>query len=458
MPSRPHTRRGGTRRHLGVYILWSRAWFTVGSLLLAAGCAAPSMPAAGVRSNVAISLLYPRSDTSVEMGQEVGFLLEAGEPGEAPSMGSRLSVRLRDPKGRLSTVLPAEAGAGGVYRTQPWRIPHRVEAGTWTVEAKAEGSESGATVIGRFDVYESISEVLLRKYGWWIDPPSFHGITPELVAEKGDARNGMIRVGGAAPAQHMLPEEWIEIHWRQGDFGVRDSSSARRFMLEEVGDFGFTRVRELGAFQEVRFKNWTAWSAKARGELSSTQIEWIVFSPPETGQTLAIGTTLALPPAGVDAHALFRESFELHPDEGAYASAATPLPRLLPAPELIDPPLGTAFRGSESPVILRWSPVRELAVGEYYEVDVDYNYREGNFPLRLVTRATQVTLPEDLYQMPNCRIFNWQVTLMKVIDTAADGNPVGVPLSYRSFYGYIEWTYPATETQPFPPLCPNEQV
>jgi hypothetical protein len=403
-------------------------------------------------------LLYPKPDTVVETGQAVKFIVEVEGPGRRPILEARLSLRLRDPSGALISTIPAEAGDGEVYRSPAWEVPPRSQAGLWTVEAEAVAANARGSSVQPLEVRASASEELLARYGFWIDPPSFRGITPGLAAEKGDARDGMIRWGGVLPAQHVLPEEWLEIHWRQGDFGLESALAARRFMLEEVGEFGFTQIRGLGPFEEFQYKDWPAWKAQARGVVGLAQLEWVVFFAPETQQAFALGTTVVLPPDGVDAHALLRDSFEPHPEVHASGTAGESLPRLLPAPSLIGPPMGAEFRGSDQAVALRWSSVKILAVDEYYEIDVDYNYEEANPLLRFTSRTTEIRLPPNLVQSPNCHVFNWQVTLMKQTGTTRDGKPTGVPLSYRSFYWYFRWSYPEGEVEPFPPLCPNAQV
>lgn len=219
----------------------------------------------------------------------------------------------------------------------------------------------------------------------------------------------MVRLGGALPSQHIFPEAWME---------------------------------------------------------------WIVFAAPEASKTFVIGTTVVLPPTGINPHAVLRESFDLAAEMVAAGVAPAPLPRLLPGPELIEPALGARFEGLAQPIVLRWMPVKPLADDEFYAVMVDYNYQEANPILILATRATAVALPAELYRQPNCRVFNWQVTLMRMVEpgsagvarhvcladaTLPEGCPPGEPISFHSLYAYIEWGYPASENEPFPLICPNAQ-
>ena len=166
---------------------------------------------------------------------------------------------------------------------------------------------------------------------------------------------------------------------------------------------------------------------------------------------------MVLPPVGIDAHAILRDGFEVHTEIQANGVAPEPLEHLLPPVELISPDLGASFFGTDQPITLKWRPSKELAEDEYYLLSVDYNYEEGNPNLNYITRETQFTLPVSLYNTPNCNVFNWQVTLMKQTGTDANGQPTGTPLSYRSLYWYVLWSYPPGVEAPFKPLCPNEQ-
>jgi len=88
---------------------------------------------------------------------------------------------------------------------------------------------------------------------------------------------------------------------------------------------------------------------------------------------------------------------------------------------------------------------------------VDYNYKETNSLVKYATRETQFTLPEELYRLPNCSVFNWRITLMRQTGIDKKGKPVGQALSYSSLYWYVRWFYPLDEEAPFAPHCPNAQ-
>ena len=186
-------------------------------------------------------------------------------------------------------------------------------------------------------------------------------------------------------------------------------------------------------------------------------MEWMVFYAPEVDRTYALATTVVLPLAGIDPHAVLRDGFDVMPEIHAAGAAREPLlTQQWPGPELLSPPLGAIFQGIDQPIVLQWKPLKDLAPDEYYEIDVDYNYREGNPLIKFTTRETRFTLPTTLYQEPNCGVFNWQVTLKRQTGVDKEGQPQGEPISYNSLYWYVRWIYPLGQA-PFTLLCPNEQ-
>lgn len=404
-----------------------------------------------------VSLLYPKADTQVKMGQSVKFIVQVTDGMGNPVGDAQVTIAVHDPGGRQVGEVPAVFGAGDVYRSEAWAVPHRTPDGVWSFSIAARTDRGEGSGGGSFQVAPSTSEILLSKYGFWIAAPTLRGIVPELVAERGDAHRGLIRWGGTIPAQHILPENWVEIHWLEGNYNLDSPAAVRHFLLADVGNLGFTPVRDLGPFEPVRFKQWDAWQGGARGRRSVDQLQWMVFYAPEVDKTFVIGTAVVLPPTGVDPHTTLRDSFEVDPTIQADGVAPEPLPKLLPAPELISPTLGARFLGTAQPIVLRWQAVQELAQDEYYAVLVEYDYRETTSNVLFRTRETQIPLPETLYRTPNCGVFNWQVTLMQQTGVDEAGRPAGVPIGYNSLYGYVQWLYPPGESPPFPPQCPNPQ-
>jgi hypothetical protein len=430
--------------------------FVLISVLLSAGCT-PQTQTTNQNENLTVSLLFPTEKTEIEMGQTLkGIIKVLDEQGKVVE-NAQVTVTVSDPSGKLVASVPAMFGGGDVYRTDAWTIPHRVQEGAWTLSAEAKAGTNQGRASQTFRVNDSISEMLLNKYGFWVDSPGLRGIVPNLVKEEGDANNGAIRWGGQIPAQHVFPESWLEVQWREGNFNLASAQDVREFISDTLGNPGNYPLRSLESFEQVRFKNWDAWKVKARGQLSRYDEEWMIFYAPEVNKTYALGTTVVLAPVGIDAHATLRNSFETHPEIQANGTAPKPLPQLLPPVELISPELGARFFGVDQSIVLKWKPAKELAEDEYYLVSIDYNYEEGNPGILYTTRETQFTLPESLYHLPNCGIFNWQVTLMHQTGLGQDGQPKGKPISFNSLYWYVQWLYPPGQEAPFKPLCPNEQ-
>ena len=319
--------------------------------------------------------------------------------------------------------------------------------------ARAQGNDTA-----RFQVRNSTSEDLLNKYGFWVDNPSLGYIETTIGRERGDAQNGDLIWGGFYIQMHVLRESRLEVYWRQGDFDLDSPERVRTFLLDEVGNLGFIPLRELGEFRSVRFKQWDAWQAPARGQLSQYDIQYVVFYAPEVEKTYALSTMVVLPPAGTDAHGALRDGFEVHPEIRASGKADDPLLRLLPTPRLISPALGRRYVGAGNEIVLKWAPVKVLDQGEYYRLKIDFDYAETNSSRFYSTRETHFTLPKQLYSIPNCGVFNWQVTLMRQIGVGGDGQPVGEAISYDSLHWYMEWLYPTTDAAPFQTHCQNPQT
>jgi hypothetical protein len=447
--------------------LWTKIAASVLLLALLGACgqrvhpsAQPSLPTTPTPrpvEDLTVEVLYPKSDTSVEMGQTMSAIVRVTDGGGQPVNGGEARIEVRDPRGAVMVDTRLRPGDDGVYRTGSWLVPHRTVAGQWAIRATVrDGSSTGQGETG-FDVEPSTSEKLLSKYGFWIDAPDLGGIQPSLVAERGDAANGLIRWGGVIPAAHVFPAAWLEVQWRTGQADLDGPDRVRRFLLDDLGDIGFTPVRAIGAIAPFEFHDWPAWKVAVQGEYAYDEIEWVVFNAPEVNKTYAIGTTVVLPPGGIDPFAKMRDSFELPPGANADGSAPEPLPSLLPGPTLLGPRLGATFEGRSASITLRWESVKTLAPDEMYQVDLSYNYDEGSPKLSLTTRATHLDVPASLYHEPNCRVFNWQVRLVRKTGLMPDGRPRLEPVSFASLYAYFVWSRPPGDPADFLPLCPNVQ-
>jgi len=425
-----------------------------------AGCApAPQRTPQPTPQNadLKVELLYPTPTTEIQMGQSLKSIVKVSDAQGQVRKDAHLTVSFRDPAGKMIASIPAVFGAGDVFRTDAWMVPHRMEQGAWTLTVEAEAGSHRGAAAQTFQVKDSISEILLNKYGFWVNDPAMGNMQTTLAKEKGDAQNGQISWGGVIPAQHVFPESWLEVQWRTGQFKLENAADVREFMLSTLGNPGQYATRALESFQKTKFKNWDAWEVKARGELSVYDEQWMIFYVPEVDKTYALGTTVVLPKVPGDPHDYLRDSFEIHPEIQAKGVAPEPLPDLLPPPELAGPELGTTFTGTSQPIVLSWEPLKELTPDEYYRVSVDFNFSETNTTVTYATRDTRFTLPEELFGRPNCAVFNWQVTLMQQTGTDKNGQPVGKPLSFSSLYSYVRWLYPPGQEVPFIPRCQNQQ-
>ncbi len=404
-----------------------------------------------------MDLLYPKLDTSVDMGGTMSVIIQVFDPTGSTVSGASAHIEATDPDGQVMVVAPMKAGSDGVYRASSWLIPHRTRAGIWSLRVTVRAETAQGEAEGSFVVAPSLSETLLAKYGFWIDAPTLGDIQPSLVAERGDPRNGLIRWGGVSPAAHVFPETWLEVQWRGGHADLGDPEAVRRFLLDDIGDFGFTPVRAIGAITPFSFQGWAGWRIGMRGQFAYDDIEWVVFYAPSVDKTYAIGTTVVLPPQGVNPHAILRDTFELPAGVVAAGTAPDPLPNLLPRPRLLGPGLGTVFTGEAATITLAWEPVKSLAPDELYQVDLSYNYDEGSPSRALTTRATQLRVPNALFRQPNCGVFNWQVRLKRISGTTPGGEPNLEDESYASLYSYFVWSRAPGEAEEFLPLCPNVQ-
>jgi len=434
--------------------------FSLLGAFLLSSCSASTptpTPAPVQRGDLHIDLLYPTEDAEIEMGQTIKAILKVIDEQGQPVKDAVVSVSFSDPDGKIIGTIPAAFGDGDVYRTDNWTVPHHMQEGLWSLKTVADAKDSAGENSNQLVVKYSTSEILYHKYGFWLDAPTLRGIQPTIGAERGDAQNGLVRWGGQIPSQHILPENWVEIQWRKGDFKLDSPEAVRRFLLSEIGDLGFTPVREIDAFTRTKFKGWDAWEAPARAQYYYQEMVWTVFYAPEVDKTYVLGTTVTQPPSGIDAHEVLLENFAVDPSIQANGVAPAPLIPLLPQPILIGPEMGARFEGLEEPIVLKWEPLKELAEEEYYQVSVDYNYGETNTKLKYATRETELVLPEALYHLPNCAVFNWRITLMQQTGTTKTGDPTGEPLSYDSLYRYVRWVYPPDEKAPFDSHCPNAQ-
>jgi len=412
------------------------------------GGKATPLPASPSALDVAV--IYPAHDTPVETGWSPRFTVQVTVAQGGTVEDARVVVSVCDPAGEAVAELHAEHRSDGIYLTEAWMVPTRASLGTWTAVAEISLGEARGGHRSQFQVMGSVSRVLLEKYGFWLNKPTLCGPS-YLFGEKGDARNGMIQWGGGTPGLHMTPSHYVQLHWREGEHDLTDAAAVERFLLTELGDLGDSR--SIASMERFDFRHWPAWRCECSTH-SWQETEWVVFYALEMDKTYAIETILSLPPSVPCPHCELRDSFTVFPEIRATGVAPEPLLRLLPAPRLVAPPVGARFSGVERPIVLEWEAAKPLGADEYYEVEVDYYYREKRTFVQLTTRDTEVTLPGTLYRSPNCSVFSWRATLKQRTGVNETGDPIGKALSYRSMYWYLWWQYPPGAERPFPVLCP----
>jgi hypothetical protein len=432
--------------------------FTPASPKPASTLAKPSGMPAPTLAPLHVSLLFPTPQIQIKMGQSTRLIVQVSQPDGSLAPQAIVSATISDSAGDTLSTIALAAGADGAFRSDIWTVPHHSQPGEWRIRVEAHMPNAAGDTNGAFQVEPSTSEKLLAAYGFWLDAPTLRGIVPSIMVEEGNAQNGFVRWGGYIPAQHVLPENWIDVQWRSGDFRLDSPQAVQHFMFSQLGDLAMYPTRAIGPFEPVKFKNWEAWKVGGRGQYQQMHQEWMIFYAPEVDKTFSLGTLVIQPPSGVNAFAELRNSFEVYPDRHANGVAPEALPNLLPMPVLITPTLGAHFVGIQRPIVLKWQALKELAQDEYYRVDIQFNYDEGSPLYSYTTRQTQFTVPEVLYKTPNCHIFNWQVVLMHKTGEDQSGQPVGVALSYPSLYWYFQWSYPAGDQEPFTVLCPNAQT
>jgi hypothetical protein len=420
--------------------------------------AQPSATPAPTLAPLHVSLLFPTSQIQIQMGQSTRLIAQVSNPDGSLASQAIVSATISGPAGDALNTIALTPGADGAFRSDNWMIPHHSQPGEWHISLKARSPTAAGEASGVFQVQQSTSERLMTAYGFWLDAPTLRGIVPSIFVEEGDAQNGFLRWGGYIPAQHVLPENWVDVLWRTGNFHLDSPEAVRQFMTSQLGDLAPYPTRAIGPFEQVKFKNWEAWKVGGRGQYQQMHQEWMIFYAPEVNKTFSLGTLVILPPSGINAFAALRNSFEVYPDQHANGVAPEALPNLLPMPELITPTLGAHFVGIQKPIVLQWGALKELAQDEYYRVDIQFNYDESSPLYSYWTRQTQFTVPDDLYKTPNCHIFNWQVTLMRKTGEDQSGQPLGAALSYSSLYWYFVWDYPAGQNEPFTVMCPNAQT
>jgi LysM repeat protein len=117
-----------------------------------------------------------------------------------------------------------------------------------------------------------------------------------------------------------------------------------------------------------------------------------------------------------------------------------------PGPILLAPPDGSEFReeDAEEPILLNWLSLGLLGEDEWYSVSVRYVTTEEGAAEEIteLTKATSYRVPVELRPAPEAEsfLFEWQVSVVRLVETEMEDNPDIVPIGRESetltFYWY----------------------
>lgn len=156
-------------------------------------------------------------------------------------------------------------------------------------------------------------------------------------------------------------------------------------------------------------------SAYALSVNRSVPLEAIIQVNRQTAESIQLmqpGDTLCIP------RIVYADS--LPPTPGP---SPTPLPTALPAgPELLYPVEGATFEDANAPILLQWTAVKDLAVNEWYMVELLDMSEDDAFPRRGFTRDSSFRIPSNWRpETPELRPMRWQVSIVQVNGRRSDG-------------------------------------
>lgn len=116
-----------------------------------------------------------------------------------------------------------------------------------------------------------------------------------------------------------------------------------------------------------------------------------------------------------------------------------------PAPLLLGPPDRQIFRDqdAELPILLNWLSAGLLAEEEWYAVTIRYKEPEGGERRDSVdfTKANSYHVSAELRPPleAESHLFEWEVRVVRLIDTEVEGGPEVVPIGHRSEMRTFSW-------------------
>lgn len=111
-----------------------------------------------------------------------------------------------------------------------------------------------------------------------------------------------------------------------------------------------------------------------------------------------------------------------------------------PAPVVLEPPDGADYVGPNAVIEIQWQPVGTLATDEYYVVTFEYPHEGETWHDQQWTRSPALRVPPYLYgQVTGDRVFHWNVTVIRLTGTRADGTKDGAARSEPSETRRFTW-------------------
>ena len=142
-------------------------------LVLLAACSAPA-------GNLDVTVLHPGQGSEIEMGESTRLTVQVTDARGGAVSDAQVAITVRDPESQDIATLPALHQGNGLYRTDYWTLPHRVLEGIWNLSVEAETDSAQGSCSGSFKVKNSTSEILLAKYGFWLEAPSLFNAPSQI--------------------------------------------------------------------------------------------------------------------------------------------------------------------------------------------------------------------------------------------------------------------------------------
>jgi hypothetical protein len=272
--------------------------------------AVPSLEPTALPPKGRLTILSPLETIVLYGGGELRVALSLQEPDGRPLEAAIVQVELWSPGGVRFMNLPMEDNGQGRYLGKTISLPLSGAGGDWRVVAQASWGDGGhAYAEGVFTVRPSISETYQELYGFWIEPPSIHGLGTGFYNLQG---------GGGLHFEDWLEEDGggyvildnyryqatgvtyltLEVHWQPIDYpGDEATVIAHALDLGEKGLHHRDLESNITDFVAIRttFQGFPAWKVVGQYRESYTAnsavlrpAEWIIFQCPGSDWTWSL--------------------------------------------------------------------------------------------------------------------------------------------------------------------------